>query len=372
MEGHSSEMKIVSLITLQNIKNYGSMLQAFATQEILKANGFLVKIVDYTRKDALFWRHIMAYSKNDNFIIKLIKTIVLFPTEIRYRLLWRRFSKKHLDCTQKKYTCLTDLKQNPPKADIYCVGSDQVWNSAWNGGFLGEFFLEYAPENCPKYALASSIALDNLKDEEKQKTKEMLERFSLISIRERTGLNLLNDMGIKNVCEVLDPTLTVDESFWCKFESKRRVVKKPYLLIYQLGKNPSLDIWAKRIAKQKKLSIVRLCIRYDNFTRLGKPVLLPSFKKFLSLFHYCDCVITDSFHASCFSINFNKDFWCVLPDDYSGRIKDLLTKFELDNRILKDDDERLTPFNSINYERVNYLLSRERELTYNFYKQIER
>ena len=371
MDGHSKKALIVSLITLQNIKNYGSMLQAFATQEILKENGFAVELVDYTRKDALFWRHIMAYSKNNNFLTKMIKTIALVPTEIRYRFLWRHFSKKYLDHTQNKYTCLKDLKQNPPKADIYCVGSDQVWNSAWNGGFLGEFFLEYAPDNSPKYALASSIALDNLKDEEKQKTKDMLQKFSLISIRERTGLHLLNDMGIKNVYEVLDPTLTVDASFWCKFESKKRTIKKPYLLIYQLGKNPSLDMWAKQIAKRKNLSIVRLCIRYDNFVRIGKSILLPSFGKFLSLFHYCDCVITDSFHASCFSINFNKDFWCVLPNDYSGRIIDLLKKFELSDRILKDEDGCFVSFDPINYECVNYILSRERDKTYNFYKKIK-
>lgn len=129
-------MKKVSVITLQNIKNYGSMLQAYATQELLREKGYDVEIVDYTRPIAKFWNHILGYSRKDNLLVRIIKTVILFPTELRYALLWTSFKKTYLKSSPHSYTNNEQLKANPPVADIYCSGSDQVWNSGWNNGLL--------------------------------------------------------------------------------------------------------------------------------------------------------------------------------------------------------------------------------------------
>ncbi len=363
-------MKKVSVITLQNIKNYGSMLQAYATQELLRENGFEVEIVDYTRPIAKFWNHILGYSAKDNMVLKILKTIILIPTEIRYAFLWRYFTKKHLCISPLSYTSNEELKANPPIADIYCSGSDQVWNSGWNGGLLREFFLDYVPKDKPKYALASSVGMSSFNDSEKIELKKLLESFSAISVRETSAVEMIKGLGIKEVFAVIDPTLTMDSLFWRKLTSSHKR-KRPYILIYQLGKDPRVDEFARFVKDKTGCDVVRICIRYDNIIRYGKSIMIPSFQHFLSLFDNASYIVTDSFHATCFSINFNKKFWCILPDKYQGRIVDLLTMVNEKSRIVPADYSHLDIEKEVDYIHVNHIIDDLRKQTKSFYERLK-
>lgn len=362
-------MKNVSVITLQNIKNYGSMLQAYATQEILQSQGLEVEIVDYTRLDSKFWNHILGYSKKDNLLVRLVKTAILLPTEIRYVLLWKSFKNAHLNSSPVSYTTNEELKANPPHADIYCSGSDQVWNSGWNGGLIKEFFLDYAPKNNKKYALASSIGMSEFNEAEKKEIKSLLDEFSAISVREAGGLKMLEALGVKNAISVIDPTLTVDSTFWNKLATYKKR-QKLYILIYQLGKDPRIGEYAKYMSDKLGIKAVRICIRYDYALRYGKAVMIPSFEEFLTLFANADYVITDSFHATCFSINFNRKFWCILPDIYQGRIIDLLDMLNLKQRVVSRKYEDIDVTADIDYEYVNKIINEQRRKAIAFYHQL--
>lgn len=359
----------VSVITLQNIKNYGSMLQAYATQELLKDKGFDVEIIDYTRPVAKFWNHILAYSTKNNIFCRVIKTLILFPTELRYAILWKSFKKKYLNSSSFSYTTNDELKSNPPIADIYCSGSDQVWNSGWNGGLLREFFLDFVPKDKPKYALASSIGMNQFNEAEKKELKSLLQDFKAISVRETSAVEMIKGLGIDNVQAVIDPTLTKDASFWKKLATSPKR-KKPYILIYQLGKDHRIDEFAKFLNKKSGIEVVRICIRYDNIFRFGKSILIPSFEEFLTLFANASYVITDSFHATCFSINFNRKFWCILPNMYQGRIVDLLTMVNEKQRIVPTDYTNIDVDRDINYNYVNQVIAEQRKNTVAFYNKL--
>ena len=358
-----------AVITLQNIKNYGSMLQAFATQELLKREGIESVMIDYTRPDALFWNHIFGYSKHNNLLVGIVKSLILLPTEIRYKFLWDSFKKKHLQSTHEKYTTLEELSANPPVADIYCSGSDQVWNSGWNGGLLKEFFLEFAPKDKKRYALASSIGMSKFDESEMPELSRLLNEYEAISVRETSGLELVKSLGASNAINVIDPTLTVDSTFWKQLATAPKR-KNPYILIYQLGKDPNIDKYARHMAEKTGLEVVRICIRYDYALRYGKSALIPSFEEFLTLFANADYVITDSFHATCFSLNFNKKFWCILPDMYQGRILDLLKMMSLEERVVGSDFNNVDIHASIGYDRVNEILNKERSKVAAFYRSI--
>lgn len=362
-------MKKVSVITLQNIKNYGSMLQAYATQELLHDKGFEAEIVDYTRPIAKFWNHILGYSTKDNIFVRLVKTAILFPTELRYALLWRSFKKAHLNSSAVSYTTNEELKANPPQADIYCSGSDQVWNSGWNGGLLREFFLDYVPAGKPKYALASSIGMNDFNDAEKLELRSLLQEFSSISVRETSAVDMIKNLGIDDVHAVIDPTLTKDAAFWSKLATAPKH-KKPYILIYQLGKDYRVDEYAKFVEEKTGMEVLRICIRYDYALRYGKSILIPSFETFLTLFANASYVITDSFHATCFSINFNRKFWCILPDMYQGRIVDLLTMIDEKQRIVPINYNNLDVTVEVNYDHVNKVITEQRKKTLAFYDKL--
>ena len=70
--------------------------------------------------------------------------------------------------------------------------------------------------------------------------------------------------------------------------------------------------------------------------------------EFLQLFLHADLVITDSFHGTCFSLNFNKKFVSVSPGKNVNRIESILRELNLKERILYSEkdfekvDESLT------------------------------
>ena len=142
-------MSNVAVITLHYIRNYGSVLQTYATQKKLELMGHRVHIIDYVRenaeeramlKDGLESKH---FGKN---VVKSAAYVALKKIEnIKRNKVCVEFLSQNVSLT-RKYKDYDDLKKNPPVADVYCTGSDQTWNSEYNGGVLPAYYLEFAPD----------------------------------------------------------------------------------------------------------------------------------------------------------------------------------------------------------------------------------
>lgn len=115
------------------------------------------------------------------FRIPGVKSLARIPVS---RIVARRakplndFRQSKLALTDRKYYSVEALEQNPPQADIYCTGSDQVWNSTWNEGFNKAFYLSFAPEGAKRIAYAASIGKSSLEDWEKPLMRDALNRYS--------------------------------------------------------------------------------------------------------------------------------------------------------------------------------------------------
>ncbi|WP_058953375.1 polysaccharide pyruvyl transferase family protein [Clostridium tyrobutyricum] len=357
----------VSIITLQAVKNYGSVLQAFATQEKFKEYGLDVEIVNFVRKDCLKQNLMKTWIQKDNGIKRFLKIILLYPTLKRWERVFGGFLDKYLNLTKKIYTTEKDFIDSTPEADIYCTGSDQVWNTGWNKGIVPPLYLSYAPDNKKKIAFAASFGNEKLDKLEIKQIQKYLKRYDLISVRENSAVKILDEIGIKNSKNILDPTLIMDKNFWLKY-IKNRMIKKDYLLIYQLNSNKNFDDYAKKLAKQKGLKLIRLCTRYDQILENGYPILIPSVEKFISLFYYASLVITDSFHGTAFSINLNRNFISIYPSQYGGRIEGILDLVGLQKRHLTNYSDFNMADKNIDYFKVNDILLKERMKVNNFLK----
>ena len=95
---------------------------------------------------------------------------------------------------------------------------------------------------------------------------------------------------------------------------------------------------------------------------------LPNYKKLLYLFDHAKCVITDSFHATAFSINLNTNFVTFLPKQSTSRNQSILKLFELEDRKIDKDSSFLVPEKDINFKKVNIILDRERKKSLNWLK----
>lgn len=352
----------VEVITLHNIYNYGSVLQTYATQIALEKFGCNVEFIDYYRKDLINYKTVMQDALersgiwNRNALFRCIYKCIKTPSYKKKNLVFNEFLKRYIHLTERKYYSVEDIKKNFPDADLYCTGSDQMWNTNYNKGIERAYYLDFTEKY--KFSYATSIGMDEL--DYKQETKELLTQYAHISVREISAVKLLSENGIRNVRCVLDPTLALDKEIWEKI-SAPRIIKEPYLLIYQLNPNKRFDEYACWLAKEKNIKVVRLNLMYDNIFLCGKPYVIPKVEEFLSLIANAEYVVTDSFHGTVFSINFEKQFCVIKPPKFGTRIDSILALLDLSEQIIPVNSAKGQKVHRIDYLRVTKKLNKLRD-----------
>lgn len=355
----------IDVITLNAVPNYGSVLQAFATQEILKQYGCKVYIVNYIRED-IHPKNLMKSWCGNN----IIKKIIMYPTLKRWEKVFGDFNKTYLNLTSNAYTTEKDFEKYPLKADAYCTGSDQVWNSKWNKDIILPLYLSFVPKTNFKFAYAASFGNENISKKEIEVTKKYIEEYNFISVREDYAKEILkNQYGYESAIHIVDPTLAMSPGFWRKYATPRKV-KEEYILIYNLNRSRAFDNYAKQLSKKTGLKLVRFCTRYDQFYRVGKSMLIPEVFDFISLIDNAKYVLTDSFHATAFSMNLNTEPICIYPKDFGGRIKSFLSLTKSLHRHVKNYNDYEVIDRSVDFKMVNKILDSERKKVHDFLKMV--
>ena len=177
--------------------------------------------------------------------------------------------------------------------------------------------------------------------------------YSAVSVRERSSVNLLNALGIQDVNLVIDPTLQLSQEEWRELLKTKERRYRNYVLLVQLNRNREFDVFAQRFAKENNKTLLRLCLRLDQIVLPGKAVVIPDVTDYLWLIDNADYVLTDSFHAVSFSLNFEKNFYAVLPKKYSSRIVSILNDLNLEKRIVSDYTLAQGQVEDIEYTKVN-------------------
>ena len=365
-------MKKVELITLQRVPNYGSFLQAYATQEVIKRLGYEVETINYF-PERMRIKGMLKNIKNKNSILKkslVIRTavrIILIPSYIKRFNSFNRFIFQNIRMTSKIYHTNEELKEDIPIADIYVTGSDQVWNSGWNGGIDKALFLDFTKDNAKCISYAASFGKKELEEWEKDETRKLLKKYEKLSTRETTGVDILADLGIEST-NVLDPTLLLNSDEWKNVASNKYNGKK-YILVYNLNRNRKIDEYAKKISKEKKIPVYYITYSLHEFYKYGKMKCCIKAEDFLSLLANATYVITDSFHATAYSINFNRDFMIVFPEKYSTRVESILKITGLENRIVRNINDISLADKKIDFERSNDILEIERKKSIEWLKE---
>jgi len=366
-------MKKVSIITIFDNPNFGTYLQALALGLMIEREGFSAEIVHYERP---VWHVFPKWLLKFHFLepLYLLKAYLRKNKKVIQQYECRRFVAKHIALSRTYYSYL-ELEVNPPKADIYLTGSDQVWNTTHNHGVDKAFYLDYAPKDAPRYAYAASIGMSQIPTEYVEETKMLLAKYQRISVREQSNIGLLASIGIKSE-QVLDPTLLLNKKEWIKY-ARPMTFTEPYLLVYSVEskeRDAIVGKVAQQVAKAKGLKIYEV-----NYFGANKAI--PDCDKhffhatpdlFLALIANAGYVVVSSFHGTAFSINFNKDFISVAPDRFSSRLDGILSVTGLEWRKVSDvndvTDELISM--TIDYSTVNGKIKTEREKSISFLKEI--
>ncbi|MGN1114628.1 MAG: polysaccharide pyruvyl transferase family protein [Oscillospiraceae bacterium] len=355
----------IALITLHAIKNYGSVLQTLATQEIFKSYGYDVEVINYIREDCLDKNLLHTWCGSNP-----IKKLAMIPTLIKWKSVFNDFIQKNFKLTEHVYTYDEDFRKYPVEADLYCTGSDQVWNTGWNGGIIKSLFLDFVPDDKFRFAYSASFGKKELSEQEVAETKDYIQKYNYISVREDYAKDMLTEYyKYPDSVHIVDPTLAYDGDFWRKYAPESKI-KGDYILIYNLNRSKEFDDYAVELSKRTGLPIYFLCRRYDQFTRPGKSILIPEVFEFITLIDNAKYVLTDSFHATAFSLNLNAEPICIYPNEYGGRLESVLKMTNTVQRHVESYNDFEVVNRKVNFDEVNGILAEQRKKTRDFLDKV--
>lgn len=358
-------MKKVELITLQNVPNYGSVLQCYATESIIKKLNYDVETINYLPKRMTKIGMLSAIkNKSDKLekfiLLRTLARIIIFPSYLKRFKIFKKFRKKYLNQTSKIYRRYSDFNLKTLDAEIYCTGSDQVWNTNWNGNIDRALYLEFVSKTAKCISYAASFGKTEFNDEECKQIRKLLKKYSHISVREKSGINVAKMMGRSDAVNVLDPTLLLNGDEWRKISSNKYRDEK-YILTYNLNRNEKIDKYAIELSKKTGYKVKYLTYQLHDFYKKGDMICNPIVEDFLALIDNAEVVITDSFHATAFSINFNTNFNIVYPEKFSTRLQSILEIVGLEDRIVKKNQIIDNQITAEKWNLVNSIIEKERE-----------
>lgn len=370
-------MKKIGICTVTTGFNYGSSLQAYATKKILSKLGYEPELIKL--KGGLI----------EGRDIRINKTIVMFFRTILYRKSFRNLyaqyfkSKKNKmsETTKSMFFDFSNKQLNPQiyswnelkkisKEDSYAYflcGSDQVWNG--DAMYVDPlYYLEFAPIN-KRVAFSPSFGRKDVAGYNKKNIAKKISKIRKLSVREDSGCEIIKNLTGRDSVSLIDPTLVISKDEWNRcFDLSVPIIKEPYVFAYFLDE-PSLKAreYLKSIKELYSIKVIaapynRTDSFFDDFVDAG-PI------EFLKLVYNAKYVVTDSFHGTAFSLNFNIPF-STFERNYgktgnqSSRIISLLEKVgEMDRfetyKVDLEKDMSNKVGNVLNIERdksIQYLL----------------
>lgn len=361
------------------------MLQAYALAKYLQSLGHDVALIDYRPQyqpghkvdpsftmGIGFWglygiRHLYRLYKK----VQAPRRRAYYELEQARRDAFEQFFREYIPLTHEQYNSVKQLVANPPEADLYIAGSDQIWNTNLKNGRDAAYYLGFgSPKR--KISYAASFATQELNGRFKGFVRRQLSNFDSISVREQSGVSILESLGYSGVT-VVDPVFLLQRHEWDatlnEFDDGVDSEYEDYVLTYDF------ELVVSVIAPiAKRLSSLLGCKIYSvgpkNHEYADKSFVCCSPLKFLSLIKHARCVISNSFHGTAFSMIYDKDFFVVKrKDGLNSRMQDLLGCYGLSDRLIEECADRNDLGKHIDYSLVKPLLDQDIDKSKTFLQQ---
>ena len=329
-------------VTYDHTNNYGSCLQAYALKySIEKMTVGVAEKCDY--KIIPLW-YCRDYPK------KRIKNAIGLMLMNLYHKNFVIFEKRYLDFTQR--VLLKDIAKLNRYADAFVCGSDVIWNPNQNKKVTA-YFLDFAQKYSFSYAASfGNAVIDN---DYIDTIKPFISKMDSVGVRESSAKKIVEElMGIN--CEVVvDPVLLLTKNEWKRIALCPK--SEPYIFVYTTHMSKNIEGVIGQISKETGYKIVKT--EWDaSPSRLIKNGVLkvPSPDRWLQLLYNADFIITNSFHATAFSVLFHKKFYTVVNGDKAKginiRMNDFLTTIGLEDRLISSVPENVD-LSEIDYSDID-------------------
>lgn len=324
--------KKVGILTFHRGLSYGANLQAYGLQNFLLKNGIDNEIVDYSCQDMIDRYQKIFRKTKGNKIKGLAWNLMTAGSVIQKKKATTEFVENNLRLS-KGYTA-QNIQNANSEYSAFITGSDQVWSPTCVG-FDPVYFLTFA-DSSKKYSYAASIATNKIPENMKEEYIKRVGDFSAISLREKSGAELITSLTGRKTAVHIDPSMLLTREDWDKICCES-YPKEKYILLFTVPKPSQLVNYAIKLAEEKDLKIYFLNnfgkkVRHKRIKYL-KPV---GITEFISLIKHAEYVCTNSFHGNAFSILYHKNF-VVETDAFPKRnirSEDLMLRLGLKHRIL--------------------------------------
>ncbi|MCQ2213157.1 MAG: polysaccharide pyruvyl transferase family protein [Bacteroidaceae bacterium] len=352
------------ILTYHRTNNYGALLQAVATRYYLQKQGHEVYYIDYWPD---YHRDMYALFDQTRYARSglLMKLLIIGHTLINYsgrKARIKRFEPfiaKYIAPYCKPYTGYEHY-------EVVIYGSDQIWRKqiSYDNRFNHVYFGNNKINADRHIAYAASMGEINISERDRIFLKDSLKKFDSLMVREDDLNQLLHELGFSEARVVLDPTLLLTSGEWDMLMPINRLVKEPYVMLYQMDNSISRK-HAKEFAKKRNLKLVILGAKYD--CKHPNDITTTTPEEFLSLIKYADVVLTSSYHGLVFSINYKKNFYCSFKN--TNRAKTILAAIGLENRMMEARQALPEIDPEINWDAVSDQLKQYRNNSKNIFQQ---
>lgn len=331
----------VNILTYHFVENHGAALQAYCLRKVIEDLGHHVRIIDYCPRHLTdggpFWWSLDRWHRRANLVIAYKRYIhyreMLFGNGGK-RGKFEAFHRDFLKLQGRRYHTLRELVEDPPAGDVVICGSDQIWNSSEQFGIDPAYFLGFAPPGQRTASYAASFGRPELDKRYHAKVGELLAHVGSISVREKSGVDIVSNLTGREAAWVLDPTFLVDPGHLESIATVQRT--DPYIFSYTLRSR-------ELVAEIEAFSTTALdlpVVSPATLREAGRPA--PGPLEWLGHIKGAKFVITNSFHGTVFSILFSKPFIFVglqgVKSSFNERARSLLKRLGLADRMIASSD----------------------------------
>ena len=342
--------------------NYGAVIQAYALQEYIKQRyDCEVEIIDYYPDS---FRYTLKKAFTPSYPSVMIQRMKEFLRE-------RKIKDFRENLTlSSHYSSTKQLQEYVDQYDLLVCGSDQIWNPSFTrsgeGKLTTAYFLDFGGE-CKRISYAASFGVNQVSPEQEALIKEMLSKFQLISVREKSGVGILSKIGI-NAVQCVDPVFLLSKSEWIEKLKLKDMHETNYIMLYDFTHDDErIKTFALMLAKRKNLKIISIN-DFCNAPYADIQINNAGPKEFLQYMMNAEYVVANSFHATAFSLLFHKRFatFPLISQPNSARMIDLLDSVHLSGHFQPLDISEIDDF--IDWNSIDDLIEQNAKYSKEYLK----
>lgn len=363
----------VGLITYHSAYNFGSVLQAYATQCMVKEICDNCEIINYRTKEQK--RIYSIFYRRGNFFKRILKNILVlltfkerFDRKVKYENVFKNIFELSEECKEPE-----DVYRIWNKYDVIISGSDQIWNKNSNElrNVSWKYMNPYLLKSYEGKKVSYASSLTNMSDVDIEYIIDDVRKFDFLSFREEKTMKELKEKYDVDSKIVLDPTFLLKRDEWIKKFNLKENNDEKYILYYSLSNKESISNDLAKIKLKYKNTKIKVITPLNVFSFNKDFDFLNNIDPidFLYLIYNAKTIITDSYHGTILSVNLNKKVYSLCRGNSSDFRKiDILKRLEMENIIISDI-EKINEEYVIDYNKVNIKIQELRELSIDYLKK---